>query len=114
MDITKQNYVWPNIRSQAFRRMVLIVLMAILGLIGWAGMRYLDYQEKAPLRAGISAIKAGDYATALEKIVPFAKAGNILAQEMLGDMYAYGLGVEINDVKARIWYRRAECNCRRR
>lgn len=50
---------------------------------------------------------AGDYAAAMEQLLPAARAGNAEAEELIGVMYASGLGVERDDVRAFEWYLRA-------
>lgn len=50
---------------------------------------------------------AGDYAAAMDELVPAAIAGNAEAEELIGVMYASGLGVERDDVRAFEWYLRA-------
>ena len=50
---------------------------------------------------------AGDYAAALEELLPAASSGNAEAEELIGVMYASGLGVERDDIRAFEWYLRA-------
>ena len=50
---------------------------------------------------------AGDYTAAMAELIPAAKAGNAEAEELIGVMYASGLGVERDDVRAFEWYLRA-------
>jgi TPR repeat protein len=73
--------------------------------------RLLEYRRLEPMREGISALKAGDYRLAMNRLRPFAESGDVLAQKLLGDIYAYGLGLPMDNVQARIWYRLAECGC---
>jgi TPR repeat protein len=80
-------------------------------IAGWAGYGRWQYEQLEPLREGISALKAGNYELALERLGQFAEAGNALAQRQLGFMYALGLGVPADKVQAGIWFRRAECSC---
>ncbi len=49
----------------------------------------------------------GDYATALEVLRPAAEAGNANAQNLMGDAYDTGSGVELDPEQARIWWERA-------
>lgn len=98
-------------KIQRLRILPIVVLLPVVFAAVWAGWALWQRVQEAELRAGISALKEGDYSTALTKIQPFALAGNQLAQTTLGDMYAYGLGVAADDVRARIWFRRAECQC---
>lgn len=94
------------------RSRFLLVTALVVSSIGYLGLRLWKYQQLAPLRRGISALKAGDYQSALAAIRPFAEDGNTLAERTLGEMYAFGLGVAEDDVQARIWLRRAECKCK--
>ncbi len=50
---------------------------------------------------------AGDYAAAMDALIPAAIAGNAEAEELIGVMYASGLGVARDDVRAFEWYLRA-------
>lgn len=50
---------------------------------------------------------AGDYPAAMAELLPAANAGNAEAEELIGVMYASGLGVERDDVRAFEWYLRA-------
>jgi len=50
---------------------------------------------------------AGEYAAAMEQLLPATRAGNAEAEELIGVMYASGLGVERDDIRAFEWYLRA-------
>jgi len=50
---------------------------------------------------------AGDYPAAMNELIPAANAGNAEAEELIGVMYASGLGVARDDVRAFEWYLRA-------
>ncbi len=50
---------------------------------------------------------AGNYGAAMTALLPAARAGNAEAEELIGVMYASGLGVERDDVRAFEWYLRA-------
>ena len=50
---------------------------------------------------------AGDFVAAMAELLPAARAGNAEAEELIGVMYASGLGVERDDVRAFDWYLRA-------
>lgn len=69
-----------------------------------------------PLAAGPAAAeleKARDlmdakaYEEAMAELLPAARSGNAEAEELIGVMYALGLGVERDDVRAFEWYLRA-------
>ena len=75
-----------------------IILIALMGI-------------PSPLLADIENAKdlmnAGQFALAREKLLPAAQAGNADAEELIGVLYAMGLGVERNDERAFEWYLRA-------
>ncbi|EPX81607.1 tetratricopeptide repeat protein [Litoreibacter arenae] len=48
-----------------------------------------------------------DFEAAYTELVPAARAGNADAEELIGIMYAMGLGVERDDVRAFEWYLRS-------
>ncbi len=52
-------------------------------------------------------MEAGDFKGALRELQPAARSGNAEAEELIGVMYAMGLGVERDDVRAFEWYLRA-------
>lgn len=65
----------------------------------------------APGRAGIEEardlMEAGRFAQARAALAPAARSGNADAEELIGVMYAMGLGVPRDDVRAFEWYLRA-------
>lgn len=50
---------------------------------------------------------AGDYPAAMQELLPAARSGNAEAEELIGVMYAMGLGVARDDMRAFDWYLRA-------
>lgn len=64
-----------------------------------------------PARADIEAardlMEAGEFEAARVALAPAARSGNADAEELIGVMYAMGLGVERDDVRAFEWYMRA-------
>jgi len=50
---------------------------------------------------------AGNYPAAMQELLPAARSGNAEAEELIGVMYASGLGVERDDIRAFEWYLRA-------
>ncbi len=50
---------------------------------------------------------AGNYPAAFEELWPAARSGNAEAEELIGVMYAMGLGVEQDDRRAFEWYLRS-------
>ncbi len=87
------------------------LILALVGGVIWTANRYLAVVDEKPVRVAISALKAGNYADARKSLVILAWDEHWLAAEVLGDVYALGLGVEIDPVAARVWYRRSECRC---
>ncbi|HHF6577579.1 TPA: tetratricopeptide repeat protein [Haemophilus influenzae] len=67
----------------------------------WADTLEQQFQQ------GSEATTKGDYQTTFKFLLPLAEQGNALAQLMLGNMYANGLGVKQDDVEAVKWYRKA-------
>ena len=72
------------------------LLVACLVSPAWA-----DFQQ------GLTAYKAGDYATALKEWRPLAEQGQVKAQHNLGVIYHKGRGVPQNYAQAIYWYRKA-------
>lgn len=52
-------------------------------------------------------MESGQFEAAMQAFLPAAKSGNADAEELIGVMYAMGLGVERDDVRAFEWYLRA-------
>jgi TPR repeat protein len=52
-------------------------------------------------------MEAGNFEEAREALWPAAKSGNADAEELIGVMYAMGLGVERDDQRAFEWYLRS-------
>ncbi|MGI9393917.1 MAG: tetratricopeptide repeat protein [Boseongicola sp.] len=67
----------------------------------------LTSPARAELESGLELMNAGNYAAALEQLLPAAQEGNADAEELIGVLYASGLGVERDDIRAFEWYLRA-------
>ena len=52
-------------------------------------------------------MEAGEYERAMEAFWPAARSGNADAEELIGVMYALGLGVEQDSARAFDWYLRS-------
>lgn len=52
-------------------------------------------------------MEAGEYTAAMEMFRTYARSGNADAEELIGVMYALGLGVPRDDARAFDWYLRA-------
>ena len=59
------------------------------------------------LNKATRAIDGKDYSSAFTIFSRLAKAGNVEAQDRLGDMHRYGQGVNKNGIEAARWYRLA-------
>ena len=72
---------------------------------------FLALPLAAPALADIEAardmMEAGEFAAARAAVAPAARSGNADAEELIGVMYAMGLGVPRDDVRAFEWYLRA-------
>ncbi len=74
----------------------LVVLLSLLASPAWAEIgRAKDLME------------AGRFEEAREELEPAARSGNADAEELIGVMYALGLGVERDDQRAFEWYLRS-------
>ena len=56
-----------------------------------------------PFRDGVVAYQQEQYQQALDAWLPLAQSGHVLAQTLVGSMYAYGEGVKKNDHEAFKW-----------
>lgn len=61
----------------------------------------------AELKAARDLMEAGKFTEAMEQLRPAARSGNAEAEDLIGVMYALGLGVEPDPVRAFEWYLRA-------
>lgn len=61
----------------------------------------------ADIEAARDLMEAGEFAQARVALLPFARSGNADAEELIGVMYALGLGVEKDPERAFEWYLRA-------
>lgn len=67
----------------------------------------LSTPAAADLEEARDLMEAGEFPAAMEMLLPFARSGNADAEELIGVMYALGLGVERDDERAFDWYLRA-------
>jgi len=58
----------------------------------------------ADVEKGLDAYDMGDYETAMAECLPLAEDGNAEAQFCVGQMYANGFGVMMDDAAALKWY----------
>jgi TPR repeat protein len=78
------------------RAILAVILMFALVAPAWAGYE-----------AGYVAFLRGDFATALEELLPIAEEGHGEAQHTIGVMYRRGEGVSRDYVEAARWWRLA-------
>jgi hypothetical protein len=78
-------------------------LIGVMAMVGMATTSALG----ADLYDGLTAMKANRFEEAREIFLPLAQGGNADAEELIGVMYAMGLGVERDDERAFDWYLRA-------
>ena len=52
-------------------------------------------------------MEANQFKRAMEELIPAARSGNAEAEELIGVMYAMGLGVERDEIRAFDWYLRS-------
>ena len=72
-----------------------------IALMFWAGVAAADMETARDL------MEEGKFAEAKELFEVYARSGNADAEELIGVMYALGLGVERDDVRAFDWYLRS-------
>ncbi|GAA6179849.1 MULTISPECIES: tetratricopeptide repeat protein [unclassified Shimia] len=61
----------------------------------------------AEIETGRDYMDAKQFDKAMQELLPAANSGNAEAEELIGVMYALGLGVARDDVRAFEWYLRA-------
>ena len=71
------------------------------------GMLALSSPAWADIEAGRDLMEAGRFEEAMAAFRPAARSGNADAEELIGVMYALGLGVERDPVRAFEWYLRS-------
>jgi len=72
-----------------------------------ATVLFLASPAQADMEAARDLMEAGDYAEARALFEVYARSGNAEAEELIGVMYALGLGVERDYERAFEWYLRA-------
>lgn len=80
---------------------------SIVAATGLACLLFFALPAAAEIETARDLMDAGDYQAAMAELLPAARAGNAEAEELIGVMYASGLGVERDDVRAFEWYLRA-------
>ncbi|MCJ8323012.1 MAG: sel1 repeat family protein [Rhizobiales bacterium] len=70
-------------------------------------MIFSSHIVHAEIETGRDFMDAGNFEQAMKEFIPAARTGNADAEELIGVLYAMGLGVERDDVRAFEWYMRA-------
>ncbi len=68
---------------------------------------FLAQMAAADMETARDLMEAGEFEQAHEMLEVFARSGNAEAEELIGVMYALGLGVDRDDIRAFDWYLRA-------
>lgn len=76
-------------------------MLALLCLSLLISVTHADLEQAKRL------MENNEFSAAYDMLYPYAQAGNADAEELIGVMYAMGLGVERDDVRAFEWYLRS-------
>ena len=68
---------------------------------------HLSFYALADLEKARDLMEANQFEQAMEELIPAARSGNAEAEELIGVMYAMGLGVERDEIRAFDWYLRS-------
>ncbi|MEM7198277.1 MAG: tetratricopeptide repeat protein, partial [Pseudomonadota bacterium] len=68
---------------------------------------FINTAALAEIETARDLMEAGDFKAAMQELLPAAKSGNADAEELIGVMYALGLGVEQDYMRAFEWYLRS-------
>jgi hypothetical protein len=84
------------------------IFIAALSIIALTGIYFTIVGTRNYMfNQAVLALKEGNYLVASTKLKPLANMGDSHAQYLLGNIYAFGWGVEKNDAAAVHWYRRS-------
>ena len=72
-------------------RILFIIPLVLVSLVSFS-----SWGDNPNLQDGMTAADSGDYTTALRHMIPLAEQGLSFAQDKLGYMYQYGIGVSLN------------------
>jgi len=73
----------------------------------FAALLFLATPAAADLETARDLMEANRFQAAREALLPAARSGNAEAEELIGVMYALGLGVDRDDARAFEWYLRS-------
>lgn len=85
------------------RKGKIAVVFAVLASLAFAGSAFAG----TALENARDLMEANRFEEARTALEPLARSGNADAEELIGIMYAMGLGVELDDRRAFEWYLRA-------
>lgn len=77
------------------------------GLIALGLAVSIALPAQAEIEKARDLMESHQFEAAMEELMPAARSGNADAEELIGVMYAMGLGVERDDERAFEWYLRA-------
>ena len=67
----------------------------------------MAFIAQADIEKAIDLMEDNNFKEAMLQLIPAARSGNADAEELIGVMYAMGLGVERDDIRAFEWYLRS-------
>ena len=67
----------------------------------------IGFIAQADIEKARDLMEANNFEEAMFQLIPAARSGNADAEELIGVMYAMGLGVERDDIRAFEWYLRS-------
>ena len=81
------------------KKLFFICVITFLGI--FSPIVYADIEKARDL------MESNNFREAMKELLPAARSGNADAEELIGVMYAMGLGVKRDDVRAFEWYLRS-------
>lgn len=79
----------------------------IFACFTFASVIFTAQPASAGLEEGRDFMESNNFKAAMEEFLPLARSGNADAEELIGVMYALGLGTDQDDERAFEWYLRA-------
>ena len=86
---------------------IIVITLTIIFLIKDYEYKRKKNEEK-PYTSFISLIKSGDYLKAYTDLYPLILKHDVQAMELIGDAYNEGYGIEIDLIKAKMWYEKSQ------
>lgn len=87
------------------KNIFIVLFFALSLIIVFLGHRFYIQQYYAEYRSAIGDMKNGSFASAKEKLLPYAIEGHSEARYYMGMIYAGGLGVDIDSKQAEEWFK---------